>query len=193
MADAAARWPSAGALGPLIRNTDGEIYPSARALPSLGRGIGHALPGGGGRAIRGRPPTDNERGAPQEGPVGWLSGSCLLVRRAAFDAVGGFDPDYFMYFEDVDLGERLGRAGWQNVYVPRPRSPTSAPMRRPANPRRMATEHHAAPVVGPRTIRACGGHRYGWFSGPAWPPAPLWLAALRPQRRAEPRPNRRMP
>jgi N-acetylglucosaminyl-diphospho-decaprenol L-rhamnosyltransferase len=47
-----------------------------------------------------------------------LSGSCLLLRRTAFESVGGFDSRYFMYFEDVDLGDRLGRAGWLNVYVP---------------------------------------------------------------------------
>jgi N-acetylglucosaminyl-diphospho-decaprenol L-rhamnosyltransferase len=56
--------------------------------------------------------------APSERPVGWLSGSCLLVRRVAFGEVGGFDERYFMYMEDVDLGDRLGRAGWLNVYVP---------------------------------------------------------------------------
>jgi N-acetylglucosaminyl-diphospho-decaprenol L-rhamnosyltransferase len=55
---------------------------------------------------------------PSERPVGWLSGSCLLVRRAAFDGIGGFDERYFMYMEDVDLGDRLGRAGWLNVYIP---------------------------------------------------------------------------
>jgi N-acetylglucosaminyl-diphospho-decaprenol L-rhamnosyltransferase len=41
-----------------------------------------------------------------------------LVRRKAFDEVGGFDERYFMYMEDVDLGERFGRAGWVNVYAP---------------------------------------------------------------------------
>ena len=56
--------------------------------------------------------------AVRERTAGWLSGSCLLLRRKAFDAVHGFDERYFMYFEDVDLGDRLGRAGWQNVYVP---------------------------------------------------------------------------
>ena len=41
-----------------------------------------------------------------------------MLRRAAFDEVSGFDERYFMYMEDVDLGDRLGKAGWQNVYVP---------------------------------------------------------------------------
>ena len=59
-----------------------------------------------------------DRLEPSERPVGWLSGSCLLLRRAAFDEVDGFDERYFMYMEDVDLGDRLGKAGWQNVYVP---------------------------------------------------------------------------
>ena len=59
-----------------------------------------------------------DRQEPSERPVGWLSGCCLLMRRAAFDSVEGFDSRYFMYMEDVDLGDRLGQAGWHNVYVP---------------------------------------------------------------------------
>jgi len=59
-----------------------------------------------------------ERSAPSERAVGWLSGSCLLLRTNAFSRVTGFDERYFMYMEDVDLGDRLGQAGWQNVYVP---------------------------------------------------------------------------
>jgi N-acetylglucosaminyl-diphospho-decaprenol L-rhamnosyltransferase len=112
------RWPDAGVLGPAILTPDGSLYPSARALPSLGRGIGHALCGW---WWPGNPWTRayrQERGTPTERDVGWLSGSCLLLRAAAFDAVGGFDPSYFMYFEDLDLCERIGRAGWRNVYVP---------------------------------------------------------------------------
>ena len=116
--EAAHRWPDAGSLGPLIYTNDGSIYPSARALPSLGRGIGHALCGWWWPSNPWTAAYRHERSAPAEGAVGWLSGSCLLLRRKAFDAVNGFDPAYFMYFEDVDLGDRLGRAGWQNVYVP---------------------------------------------------------------------------
>ncbi|MEU6643751.1 glycosyltransferase family 2 protein [Saccharomonospora sp. NPDC046836] len=116
--DAAKRWPRGGAFGPLIREPDGTVYPSARLLPSLGRGIGHALFG---KVWPGNPWTRayrQEKAQPAERTAEWLSGSCQLVRRAAFDSVDGFDPRYFMYFEDVDLGDRLGKAGWLNVYIP---------------------------------------------------------------------------
>lgn len=116
--DVARRWPRAGALGPAIRTPEGDLYPSARALPSLGRGIGHAVCGWWWPSNPWTAAYRRERGAPVEGVTGWLSGSCLLLRRAVFDAVGGFDPSYFMYFEDLDLCERIGKAGWQNVYVP---------------------------------------------------------------------------
>ena len=41
--EAALRWPHAGCLGPAIRTPDAQLYPSARAFPSLGRGTGHAV------------------------------------------------------------------------------------------------------------------------------------------------------
>ena len=115
---AAARWPRSGALGPLIYEPDGSVYPSARSVPSLVSGTGHALLG---TVWKSNPWTAAYRAddvAPSERPVGWLSGSCLLVRREAFEAIGGFDERYFMYMEDVDLGDRLGKAGWLNLYVP---------------------------------------------------------------------------
>lgn len=116
--EAAARWPDAATLGPLIREPDGSVYPSARQLPSLIRGGMHAVVGPLWRNNPWSRAYRQERLAPSERPVGWLSGACLLVRRAAFDAIGGFDERYFLYMEDVDLGDRVGRAGWLNVYVP---------------------------------------------------------------------------
>lgn len=108
-----------GSVGPAVLNSDGTVYPSARAVPSLRTGIGHALFV---NLWQTNPWTRRYR---QEAPVGggrrdtgWLSGACVLVRRSAFAAVGGFDDEYFMYFEDVDLGYRLGKSGWRNVYEP---------------------------------------------------------------------------
>ncbi|SEL95063.1 glycosyltransferase family 2 protein [Rhodococcus maanshanensis] len=116
--EAAQRWPRAGALGPMVLEPDGSVYPSARQVPGLVSGAGHALLGS---VLPSNPWTQRYRQENEqvsERPVGWLSGSCLLVRRAAFDSINGFDSRYFMYMEDVDFGDRLGRAGWHNVFVP---------------------------------------------------------------------------
>jgi N-acetylglucosaminyl-diphospho-decaprenol L-rhamnosyltransferase len=111
-----------GVVGPRITNDDGTIYPSARDLPSLTVGAGHAVLH---RVWPENPwskrylKADRSK-TPASQPLesGWLSGACLLVRRSAFEQVGGFDDRFFMYFEDVDLGERLGLAGWKVLYVP---------------------------------------------------------------------------
>lgn len=116
--EAGARWPAAACLGPGIRTPDGRLYPSARAFPSLGRGVGHALLGWWWPANPWTRSYRAEQGRPEEGTTGWLSGSCMLLRRRAFEAVGGFDPSYFMYCEDMDLCHRFATSGWQNVYVP---------------------------------------------------------------------------
>jgi len=116
--DAAVRWPRAATLGPAIRTPEGTIYPSARDLPSLSTGIGHAVLGWVWPANPWTARYRRERDEITERPAGWLSGSCLLVDLAAYASVGGFDPGYFMYFEDVDLARRLGQRGWLHVYVP---------------------------------------------------------------------------
>jgi N-acetylglucosaminyl-diphospho-decaprenol L-rhamnosyltransferase len=111
--------PAIGSVGPAIHNSDGTLYPSARAVPSLRTGIGHAMFV---NLWAGNPWTRAYRKDAEQDPTqreaGWLSGACLLVRRTAFEKIGGFDPSYFMYFEDVDLGFRLGKSGYRNVYAP---------------------------------------------------------------------------
>lgn len=118
MIAAARRHPRAGAVGPKIVQEDGSAYPSARATPQLATGIGHALLG---QVWPSNPWTAAYKqgsSLDQERQAGWVSGSCLLVRWDAFDSIGGFDESYFMYMEDVDFGDRLGRAGWLNIFTP---------------------------------------------------------------------------
>lgn len=50
--------------------------------------------------------------------VPWVAGSSLLVRREAFDRIGGFDDRFFLFFEDIDFCLRIGAAGGRIVYDP---------------------------------------------------------------------------
>jgi N-acetylglucosaminyl-diphospho-decaprenol L-rhamnosyltransferase len=164
---AAETWPKGGAFGPLINTPAGEIYPSARELPSLARGIGHALFGWWWPSNPWTAAYRRERGEPTEGPVGWLSGSCLLLRRSAFEQIGGFDPSYFMYFEDVDLGDRLGRAGWQNIYVPRAEVVHTGGHATSRDQAQMAVAHH----------RSAYHYLSGRYPGWQWLPVRLVIRA----------------
>lgn len=55
-------------------------------------------------------------GHPELVDAAWLGGACMAARRAAVEAVGGLDPDYLMYYEDVDWGLRMRAGGWRVVY-----------------------------------------------------------------------------
>ena len=49
--------------------------------------------------------------------VAWVSGACMVIRRADLDAVGGLDERYFMYNEDVDLCVEMSKRGRRTLYV----------------------------------------------------------------------------
>ena len=57
-----------------------------------------------------------EHGPPRPSAV--CSGAALLVRRAAFDALGGYTPGFFMYYDDVDLAWRARLLGWEVLFCP---------------------------------------------------------------------------
>jgi len=158
--EAAERWPLAGALGPLIRDPDGSIYPSARHQPSIIRGGMHAVVGPLWKSNPWTAAYRQERLEPSERPVGWLSGSCLLLRKAAFDEIGGFDERYFMYMEDVDLGDRLDRAGWQNVYVPTAEILHDKGHATGRDPARNLAAHHTS------TYTFLADRHRGWWQAP---------------------------
>jgi N-acetylglucosaminyl-diphospho-decaprenol L-rhamnosyltransferase len=153
-----------GAVGPLIVSADGVPYPSARQLPSLRTGIGHALLAGvwpnNPWSVRYRQDDVVARG--ETVPTGWLSGACVLVRRSAFEQVGGFDDRFFMYFEDVDLGRKLGLAGWTNLYLPTARVMHIGASTASKHPVRTLRAHHDS------------AYRYMAKKHPQW-----WLAPVR--------------
>ena len=47
----------------------------------------------------------------ETGPAGYVEGACVLLRRAAVEAIGGFGPGWFLFYEELDLARRLRRAG----------------------------------------------------------------------------------
>jgi len=53
--------------------------------------------------------------------VDWISGACLLVRRKAFEQTQGFDENFFLYYEDIDLCYRIKKDGWKTAVVPQAR------------------------------------------------------------------------
>jgi N-acetylglucosaminyl-diphospho-decaprenol L-rhamnosyltransferase len=118
--EAASARPDIGVVGPRILDADGSTYPSARPLPRLFLGIGHGVLStvapNNPWSRRYRP--TNLATVDEPFDTGWLSGACLLVRRSVFERIGGFDDAFFMYFEDVDLGRRIGEAGFRCRYVP---------------------------------------------------------------------------
>ncbi len=137
--------PGWALVGPLIRTSSGDRYPSARHFPSLVDAGGHALLGifaPDNRFTRSyqRSELDQASGGPVE--VDWVSGACFLVRRSAFEEVGGFDESYFMYAEDVDLCWRLGQKRWSAAYVPAAEVTHRQGVSTDHHPYRMILEHH---------------------------------------------------
>lgn len=117
--EAAGRAPRDGAFAPRLVLPDGATQHSVHPFPTLPRlaafnaGLQRVVPGLGDRlGLEGFWTPERER------RVDWAHGAFLLVRREAWDAVGGFDDDQWMYAEDLDLGWRLRRAGWPTRYVP---------------------------------------------------------------------------
>ncbi len=146
--------PSLAAVGPRIDRPDGTRYPSARAFPSLADAAGHAFVG----LATTRNPWSRRylrSDAEAAGPVDWVSGAFMLVRRSAFEAVGGFDESYFMFLEDVDLCRRLRLAGWGVAYEPAGRVVHLEGASRESAPYRMIIAHHRSLL------------RYGWRAGSA--------------------------
>ncbi|MEM7054883.1 MAG: glycosyltransferase family 2 protein [Pseudomonadota bacterium] len=108
--------PEVGLASGRVVGQDGrEQRASRRQLPTPKRIINELLPGGGGNA--GVDVTHTP--APTHATtIEAVSGACMLIRRAALDQIDGFDTDYALHFEDVDLFARLQQQGWTVRWCP---------------------------------------------------------------------------
>nr|WP_281189011.1 glycosyltransferase [Nocardia kruczakiae] len=108
-----------------------------------------------------KPATRRYFGAPvtEVSDVDWISGCCMLFRREAFEAAGGFDDRYFLYFEETKMALDMHRGGWRVVLDPRVEirhreggSMRSAPFRKVRSHHRSVLRfycdyHHGSPWI----------------------------------------------
>ena len=112
--------PDAAVVAPKLLNTDGSLQRSVRGFPTLWRLATEYL------YLRKLGPRTELLNAfygagfdhASERDVECVMGACMLVRRAAIDQVGGPDPDFFLFSEEVDWLYRFARAGWRTHFTP---------------------------------------------------------------------------
>jgi GT2 family glycosyltransferase len=112
--------PRAAIVGPRLRNPDGTLQRSLHQFPTpfvtlldyswVGPLVG-LVPG-----LRKLYVASDSHAKARVIP--WVTGAALAIRKSAFEEVGGFDPSFFMYYEEVDLSYRLHRAGWETHFTP---------------------------------------------------------------------------
>lgn len=100
--------PACALVGPRLRREGGPLTSAGREAtfltelrPLLPCAIGRFLP------ARMHAPDYDE-----PGPVGYVEGACMLVRRERLASIGGFDEGFFLYFEELDLARRFRTGGW---------------------------------------------------------------------------------
>lgn len=107
-----------GALGPRLKNADGSIQMSFGNMLSFSAELRQKLLNAGYRNGRGPLRGYVEKLHARERTVDWVSGACLLTRRELLERVGGFDEEFFLYSEDVDLCARLRAQGARILFTP---------------------------------------------------------------------------
>lgn len=112
--------PRVGAVGPTILDSEGHLAFSQRSFPCLRSTFGQALflhrvfPHARWADELVRDPEAYEKA----GSPDWVSGACLLVRRALLEALGGLDEGFFLYCEDTDLCRRIRSSGYEIRFEP---------------------------------------------------------------------------
>ena len=112
--------PRAAVIGPRSRHVDGSVQHTVRGFPTLWRlsteyfFLRKLAPRS--RALNAFYAAGFAHDEPRQ--ADWVMGYALLVRREAFEAVGGFDEHFFLFSEETDLCRRLWEAGWEVWFTP---------------------------------------------------------------------------
>jgi GT2 family glycosyltransferase len=117
MIDRMERDPSIGIVAPKLMHDDGTVRSSARAFPHLFDVIAKRLPGIS-DAKNVRRYLQSDISPNQERTVDWVIGGCLLMKTELMHQLGGFDPRFFLFFEDIDLCRRVHELGKSVLYFP---------------------------------------------------------------------------
>jgi GT2 family glycosyltransferase len=112
--------PDAGACGPALCDSDGQKCFSVGYVPTF-RSMLYAKTCFGRLGIfrqHYKKVTASKRHYSVRTPVHQISGAAIMVRRLVFDRIGLMDENFFLYFEDVDLCQRIRNAGCDIIHVP---------------------------------------------------------------------------
>ncbi len=114
--------PDVAIVGPRVRYPDGTHQASARRSPDVRTALAHAAVGW---FAPGNPATRRYHALDLTGPgvteacdVDWVSGCALAIRRSELEQVGGFDPGFQLFMEDVDLCRRFRSVGRRVRFEP---------------------------------------------------------------------------
>ena len=112
--------PDVGIVGSSFENLDGSDWPIAFRFPSILSEIESGLQLKlASRILQRWAVAVQMSSTPQ--PVDWLPGASMMIRPSVFEAIGGFDESYFLYFEETDFCFRAKKAGHSTWYVPESR------------------------------------------------------------------------
>ncbi|MDO4702720.1 MAG: glycosyltransferase family 2 protein [Tannerella sp.] len=101
----------AGAIGGILLNEQGQVSFSYNRFPSPQTELKYVL----NKMFR-RPTIPLPSSQPVS--VDFISGADLFLSRATFERLNGFDPVFFMYYEEVDLQKRMDSFGWKRIILP---------------------------------------------------------------------------
>lgn len=110
--------PDIGIIAPKLVHEDGTVRDAARSFPSfldvvIKRAAATLFPRRMDRYLQRDVDPNKER------DIDWVVGACMLVRRELIEKIGGFDPRFFLFFEDMDLCRRAWNAGYRVHYLPK--------------------------------------------------------------------------